>query len=112
MDGPDIPAVIDTYLHAHDRHDVDAALATFGPDASVVDEDTTYVGTARIREWLAHTASSGFTFTRTATGADDLGGGVHVVRNHLEGDFPGGVVDLRHRFELRDGLIHHLAIAP
>jgi hypothetical protein len=43
------------------------------------------------------------------------------VRNRLEGDFPGGVVDLRYRFTLVDlryrftlvdGLIADLAIVP
>lgn len=65
----------------------------------------------RIRWWLAH-GSTQFTSTRTTTGVEDRGDGVHVVHDHLEGDFPGGEVDLRHRFERRDGLIHHLGIAP
>ena len=34
------------------------------------------------------------------------------VTNHLEGDFPGGTVDLRYRFVLRDDLISRLDIAP
>jgi hypothetical protein len=34
------------------------------------------------------------------------------VTNHLEGDFPGGVVDLRHRFVSADNLISDLEIAP
>jgi hypothetical protein len=34
------------------------------------------------------------------------------VTNHLEGDFPGGVVDLRYRFLLADNLIADLEIAP
>jgi hypothetical protein len=34
------------------------------------------------------------------------------VTNHLEGDFPGGVVDLRYRFVLAGGLIAELEIAP
>ena len=32
--------------------------------------------------------------------------------NHLEGDFPGGVVDLRYKFTLTDDLISELVIAP
>lgn len=34
----------------------------------------------------------------------------YVAVQHLEGDFPGGTVDLRYRFTLRDGLIAGLAI--
>ena len=31
---------------------------------------------------------------------------------HLEGNFPGGTVDLTNRFDLRDGLIARLEIVP
>lgn len=111
MSPTDLPDVIDTYQRAHDRHDVDAALATFGPDATVIDDGATYAGTERILWWLTNAASE-YTYTRTLTGTEDLGDGVHVVHNHLAGDFPGGEVDLHHRFQLRAGLIHHLDIAP
>jgi ketosteroid isomerase-like protein len=107
----DVPEVIGRYQAAHDRRDLDTALAAFTPDATVVDDGTTYIGAARIRSWLEHAASE-FTYTRTLTGFDDVGDGAFVVRNHLEGDFPGGEVDLRYRFQVRDGLIAHLEIAP
>ncbi|MCB1001793.1 MAG: nuclear transport factor 2 family protein [Acidimicrobiales bacterium] len=107
----DIPNVIEAYQRAHDRHDVDDALASFGPDATVVDDGVDYVGTERIRWWLANAASE-YTYTRTFTGLDDLGDGAYVVHNHLSGDFPGGEADLRYRFRLRDGLIRRVEIAP
>ena len=34
----------------------------------------------------------------------------YTAINHLEGDFPGGVVDLHFRFALRDGRIARLVI--
>jgi hypothetical protein len=34
------------------------------------------------------------------------------VYAHLEGNFPGGVVDLTHRFGLRGGRITTLSIVP
>ncbi len=34
------------------------------------------------------------------------------ARHHLEGNFPGGVVDLHFRFTLRDGQIARLVIEP
>jgi hypothetical protein len=107
----ELPAAIDTYQRAHDQRDTHRALATFQADATVVDDGATYVGAERIRWWLDHAASE-YTFTRTLTGVDDLGDGVHVVHNHLVGNFPGGEVDLHYRFRLRDGLIDELAIAP
>jgi hypothetical protein len=35
-----------------------------------------------------------------------------LVTNHLEGDFPGGVVDLRYRFVVSGELLSKLDIAP
>jgi hypothetical protein len=35
-----------------------------------------------------------------------------LIRNRLEGNFPGNVVDLRYRFELAGDLITALVIAP
>lgn len=110
-DNPDVPDIIDAYQRAHDRHDTAAALATFSADATVTDDDTTYHGTERIDEWLTKTASE-YTYTRTHTGAEHLGNDTYLVQNHLSGNFPGNEVDLRYRFQLRDGLIHHLDIAP
>ena len=54
---PDVPAVIDRYLRAHDRRDTDAALSTFAANATVVDDGQRYVGADRIREWLANTST-------------------------------------------------------
>lgn len=93
------------------RLDTETALAAFGPDATVADDGTAYIGTERIRSWLDGAANE-YTYTRTLTGVDDLGDGVHVVHNHLSGNFPGGEVDLRYRFQLSDGLIDHLDVAP
>ncbi|MFJ5104599.1 hypothetical protein [Streptomyces sp. NPDC088554] len=36
----------------------------------------------------------------------------YIATQHLEGDFPGGAVDLRYRFTLRDDRIERLVIAP
>ncbi len=107
----ELPAAIAAYQAAHDRRDTDAALACFSTDATVIDEDQSFVGPEQIRSWLDH-AGSQFTYTRTLTGIDDLGDGSLIVHNRLEGDFPGGEVDLRYRFRLAQGLIERLEIAP
>lgn len=111
MNSKDLPVIIDAYQSAHDRHDTQAALATFSADASVTDEDATHTGAEQIGKWLTNTASE-YTYTRTLTGVEDLGGNAYVVRNHLSGNFPGNEVDLQYRFQLRDGLIQQLHIAP
>jgi len=64
-----LPRVVDQYQDAHDRDDVDAALATFTPTATVKDDGQEYHGRDEIRDWLA-TASTQFTYTRTLAGAD------------------------------------------
>lgn len=107
----ELPEVVSRYQAAHDRRDTETALAAFRPDATVVDDGHTYRGANEIRRWLA-TAASEYTFTRTLLSAEAGDDGSWVVVNHLEGDFPGGVVDLRYRFVLRGDLIAELVIAP
>ena len=62
---PDMPAVIDRYLRAHDRRDTDAALSTFAANATVVDDGQRYVGPDRIRDWLANGRRSSATHGRS-----------------------------------------------
>ena len=107
----DLPEVVRRYQEAHDRRDADAALATFTPDATVKDDGHMYQGLVEIREWLSR-ASVEFTYTRTVIAAAAVDASTWLVTNHLEGDFPGGVVDLRYRFVIADGLIRELEIAP
>ncbi len=105
------PQVIRRYLEAHDRRDPDASLSAFAPDAHVLDDGRDYYGLEAIRDWLAR-ASTEFTFTRTFLEASAESPNRWLVRNRLEGNFPGGVVELRYRFTLVDGLITDLAIVP
>ena len=107
----DLPVCIATYQQAHDRRDTETALAMFTVSATVIDEDSTYVGIEAIRGWL-NTAASEFTYTRALLGAEALGGGSWLVRNRLDGDFPGGTVELRYQFRVQGELIDRLEIAP
>ena len=66
---------------------------------------------AEIRDWLAR-ASAQFTYTRTLLAGEAVDDSTWLVTNRLEGDFPGGVVDLRYRFVLDGDLITALEIAP
>jgi hypothetical protein len=107
----ELPAVVRRYQDAHDRRDTDGAVATFTPDAIVTDDGHTYRGLVEIRDWLSR-ASLEFTYTRTLIGKVEIDDNTWLVTNHLEGDFPGGVVDLRYRFVVSEGLITELDIAP
>jgi hypothetical protein len=106
-----LPDVVRRYLEAQDRRDTDAALAAFAPDAHVFDDGQDYRGLDAIRDWLTK-ASTQFSYTRTFLDARSERPNRWLVSNRLEGNFPGGVVDLRYMFTLVDGLIADLAIEP
>lgn len=106
-----LPATIQTYLTAHRNRDVDGAVAAFADEATVTDEGTTRRGVAEIRDWLTNAASE-YTYTSELTGTRRIDDDHWVATHHLEGDFPGGVVDLHYDFTLQDDRIQHLTIAP
>jgi hypothetical protein len=107
----EIPDIVRAYLDAHDRRDTEAALGSFTSDAIVKDDGREYRGLPEIRDWLSR-ASVEFTYTRTLIDSAEVDANTWLVENHLEGDFPGGVIDLRYRFILDAGLISELDIAP
>ncbi len=110
-DGITIPDIIRTYQGAHDRHDITTALSTFAADATITDEGHEYHGTSEIRDWLTKTTTE-YRYTRTLLSAEAINHDTWLIRNRLEGNFPGNVVDLRYRFTLAGQLITTLVIAP
>jgi ketosteroid isomerase-like protein len=107
----DLPEVITRYLTAHRVHDTATAVTTFTDDATVIDDGNTYRGSAAIERWLDRSATE-FTYTIHLTNAQQTDAAHYIATHHLEGNFPGGTIDLRYRFTLRDDLIEHLAIEP
>lgn len=105
----DLPDIIARYYDAAGAGDLDALLACFAPDAHVRDEGQDHVGPDEIRAWREGVANR-FTYTTEITGTDRVGLDTYVVHTHLEGDFPGGVVDLEQRFTVTGGLIADLII--
>ncbi|MCW2857018.1 MAG: hypothetical protein JWR52_2633 [Marmoricola sp.] len=103
------PDIINRYYAASSAGDIDTLVACFTPDADVVDEGQSYHGAEEIRAWRESLASR-FTYTLEITGVEQTGEDAYVVSTHLEGDFPGGVVDLDQSFSLVDGLISALRI--
>jgi ketosteroid isomerase-like protein len=105
------PFQIAVYLDAVARDDLETSLSVFAPDAVVVDEGRSHRG-AEIREWRSGTATE-YTYTTDFRSLETVDATHFVALNHLEGDFPGGEVDLRFQFELApDGRIRRLEIAP
>jgi hypothetical protein len=105
------PASIAQYLRAVDSDDVPGSLGVLTPDAVVVDDGSTYTG-GDIADWRSRSESE-FTFTRDFRGLEVIDASRFVARYRLEGNFPGGTVDLRFTFTLADdGRIRLLEIAP
>jgi ketosteroid isomerase-like protein len=109
IDPAELPEVIGCYLKAHQARDIDVAVRSYTPDATVTDEGRTYYGPEEIRSWLSRSASE-FTYTIQMTGATMVDDDHYDVTHHLDGNFPGGQVDLHFRFTLRGGAIAQLVI--
>jgi len=107
----EIPNAITMYQAAHDRRDVDTALAQFTHEATVVDDGRRYEGVNGIEQFLTK-AGSEYTYTRTLISAEEVTANCWRVTNRLEGNFPGGQVDLSYEFYLESELIARLIIAP
>jgi hypothetical protein len=106
-----LPDAVTTYLTAQDARDVATAITVFTADAEVTDEGQTYRGLDAIGTWIGSAASQ-YTYTTEFTGATFTGRDHVDVTQHLEGNFPGGVVDLHYRFTLGGGAITRLVIEP
>jgi uncharacterized protein (TIGR02246 family) len=105
------PEVIRRYVAAQAARDFGALPDLFTDDGVVVDEGKTWRGKDQIRAWREGVASV-YQYTTELRGVESEGAGRHVARIRLEGDFPGGVVDLRYRFTLEGDRIRRLQIAP
>ena len=72
-------------------------------------------GADAIRQWRENVATA-YEYTVAIIGSQALGeldgGQRREVYTHLEGNFPGGQVDLTNRFTLRGELIVGLEIVP
>jgi ketosteroid isomerase-like protein len=111
VDPIDLPEPVTSYLAAHRVHDIERAIRTFAPDAAVTDEGVTHTGRDAIRTWMSRAATE-YTYTIELTAVARNGDGRYDLTQHLEGDFPGGQVDLHFRFTVHDGAIVRLTIEP
>lgn len=104
-----VPATIRTFLDAHVGGQQHVAVRAFAVDAVVTDQGKAFRGVDDIGAFLNH-ASSEFTYTTEETGAEKIDDQHWIVGVRLEGDFPGGVADLRYRFTMVDEKITELHI--
>lgn len=102
--------VIAAHLAAHEARDAERELACYAEQAAVTDEGRTYRGTAQIR--LARPGGERVHVHERARRRPQEDARHWTAVRHLEGDFPGGVVDLRYRYTVDDQRITELVIAP
>ncbi|MET3808329.1 hypothetical protein ABIB25_005358 [Nakamurella sp. UYEF19] len=107
-----LPAAVADYFARTTGGDPQDPVELFAATATVTDEGHTYQGREAIATWMSKTGGE-FTFTVTPVKTEHDAMTTTVV-NRLEGNFPGGIVDLRYRFTLTPSqdAIQDLLIAP
>jgi hypothetical protein len=103
--------IVRRYFELDADRDVDAILALFSDDATVIDEGKQRHGTLEIRAWQTGDASR-YTYTTEILQAVALAPDRRVVIGRLTGNFPGGVAELKWDFTVAGKRIARLVIAP
>src|SRR6478609_5686286 len=103
-----LPDPVRRYFDADARRDIDAILALFAPDATVLDEGKTYRGAEMLLEWQEGPASR-YEYRVTIAEHRELDDGRVRVAGRLDGNFPGGTATLNFDFALADERIASLA---
>ncbi|WIB72559.1 nuclear transport factor 2 family protein [Curtobacterium sp. MCBD17_026] len=97
------------FVEATNRHDAEALLALFAPNATVTDDGASHTGSAEIRRWVQeHQIAPRITLDPTAYD-DDAGTSVQLTAS-ADGDFPGGPLPFAFRFTLDGDRIRTLEI--
>jgi uncharacterized protein (TIGR02246 family) len=102
-----VPDAVEGYFAALNDRDAERLAELFTPDALVVDEGETWRGSNEIRTWVNSVAFK-YKYTAEVHGVEDAGDGSYVARVRLEGNFPGGTVELHVRFDLEGDRIRRL----
>jgi ketosteroid isomerase-like protein len=103
--------IITSYFAEDAKRDTEALVALFTDDAVVVDEGQTRRGVREIHAWRDGVASA-YQYTTKVLGVEATGGGNYLALAHLEGNFPGEAVDLKHHFTIDGDRISRLEITP
>jgi hypothetical protein len=105
------PDVVKRYFEADADRNIEAIVALFSDDATVIDEGRERRGMSEIRDWQTGPASQ-YEYTVSVTGEEPLGDDRFRVTGRLDGNFPGGTANLNFDFTVAGDLISHLKIAP
>lgn len=108
----DCPDAVRAYMTLSEGDDRPAAVALFTEDAHVTDDGRDYRGVTEIRTWLDEVAGE-YTYTATPMAAQNEATDQTSIQIRLEGNFPGGLVDVDYRFRLdSSGRLARLTITP
>ena len=107
----EMPGPVSRYFEHDARRDIDAIVALFADDATVIDEGETRTGIAEIRTWQLGPASA-YTYRTELRDTEQLGANRYLATGRLTGNFPGSPVNLRFCFHLERGKIASLEIQP
>lgn len=94
----ELPEGLARYFDAQNRHDIEAMVGAFAPEARVRDEGRDIVGTEAIREWKQET-SARYRVTVRPDRAERIGDEVAVGAT-VSGSFPGSPLAMTYRFRL------------
>jgi hypothetical protein len=106
-----VPDVVSRYFDLAADRDVEAIVALFTDDATVIDEGETRHGLDAIRDWQTGPVSR-YEYTTVIAGSEALGGDQYRVVVRLEGNFPGGIADLNYDFTVDGDRVSWLKIEP
>lgn len=103
-----LPQPLADYFAAKNRHDIDAMLTPFAPDATVRDEGEIHQGSAAIRDWMDATTRK-YRVTVEVAGAK-VDGDAWRIAGIVSGNFPGSPATLHYNFTLASERIKRLDI--
>ena len=105
---PKLPSVIQKYVEASNRHDIDAIVSCFSNDAVVHDEKEDHRGSRAIEEWIRSTIEKyHFQFRPLRAEGDE---GQLTVATEVSGTFDGSPIMLDYHFTISGNRIASLAI--
>jgi hypothetical protein len=103
-----LPEPLSAYFSAKNRHDIDAMLTPFSPDAVVKDEGQERRGLPAIRAWMEETTRK-YHDTAEVTDVAETDRRT-IVTAMISGDFPGSPAQLCFAFTFEDDKIARLEI--
>jgi len=106
-----LPEIVDRYFEADGRRDHHAVVDLFTPNGVVFDEGKEWRGIDGLRAWREGPAST-YEYTASVVDSSAVDHDSYVVNVRLDGNFPGGTVDLRFTFTLAGERITRLRIEP